>query len=42
MHERAFVLRPLAEIAPQAVIPGRGKAGALLAGCRDQVAERID
>ncbi len=42
MHERAFVLKPLAEIAPQADIPGRGKVGTLLAACRNQVAERID
>ncbi|MBC7804376.1 MAG: 2-amino-4-hydroxy-6-hydroxymethyldihydropteridine diphosphokinase [Candidatus Parcubacteria bacterium] len=41
LHERAFVLRPLAEIAPQAEIPGHGRVGALLAGCRDQSAERI-
>ena len=26
MHERAFVLEPLLEIAPDAVIPGRGSA----------------
>jgi len=26
MHERAFVLRPLADVAPAAVIPGRGLA----------------
>ena len=26
MHERAFVLRPLADIAPAIVIPGRGLA----------------
>ena len=26
MHERAFVLEPLLEIAPDAVIPGRGRA----------------
>jgi 2-amino-4-hydroxy-6-hydroxymethyldihydropteridine diphosphokinase len=25
LHERAFVLAPLAEIAPQLVIPGRGR-----------------
>lgn len=31
MHERAFVLVPLAEIAPEIVIPGRGSAVALLA-----------
>ena len=42
MHERAFVLKPLAEIAPQAAIPAHGKVAALLAGCRDQVAERIN
>jgi len=41
MHQRAFVLRPLAEIAPQATIPGRGKARELLSACRDQIAERI-
>ena len=42
MHERAFVLRPLAQIAPQAAIPGRGTARELLCACRDQFAERID
>ena len=31
MHERAFVLMPLHEIAPQAEIPGRGWVSALLA-----------
>ena len=30
MHERAFVLAPLAEIAPHCVIPGRGTATELL------------
>lgn len=42
MHERAFVLMPLLEIAPEAAIPGRGRAGELLAGCADQFVERID
>ncbi len=42
MHERAFVLKPLSEIAPEAEIPGRGKAGDLLAACADQFVERID
>ena len=42
MHERAFVLKPLLEVAPQAVIPGHGKAAELLAGCSNQEAERID
>jgi 2-amino-4-hydroxy-6-hydroxymethyldihydropteridine diphosphokinase len=32
MHERAFVLVPLAEIDPQCVIPGRGKVAGLLRG----------
>jgi 2-amino-4-hydroxy-6-hydroxymethyldihydropteridine diphosphokinase len=32
MHERAFVLVPLAEIAPRCVIPGRGTVGELLRG----------
>ena len=31
MHERAFVLIPLIEIAPDAIIPGRGRADDLLA-----------
>ncbi len=31
LHERAFVLRPLAEIAAHAQVPGRGSAGELLA-----------
>ncbi len=30
MHERAFVLLPLAEIAPHCVIPGRGRVSELL------------
>jgi 2-amino-4-hydroxy-6-hydroxymethyldihydropteridine diphosphokinase len=36
MHERAFVLAPLAEIAPGARVPGRGTAAALLAALPDQ------
>lgn len=40
MHERAFVLAPLVEIAPDAVIPGRGRAAELLARCKDQIVER--
>lgn len=36
MHERAFVLAPLAEIAPGLVIPGHGPVEALLERCRDQ------
>ena len=41
MHERAFVLEPLLEIAPHAAIPGRGSAAACLAGRADQKVERI-
>lgn len=38
MHERAFVLLPLAEIAPAAVLPGRGTVADALAGVvRDSV-----
>jgi 2-amino-4-hydroxy-6-hydroxymethyldihydropteridine diphosphokinase len=36
MHERAFVLAPLAEIAPDLVIPGRGPVRELLAACAGQ------
>jgi 2-amino-4-hydroxy-6-hydroxymethyldihydropteridine diphosphokinase len=36
MHERAFVLAPLAEIAPNLIIPGRGPVGDLLAACAGQ------
>jgi 2-amino-4-hydroxy-6-hydroxymethyldihydropteridine diphosphokinase len=41
MHERAFVLYPLHEIAPELVIPGRGPVLALLEGCRGQAIERL-
>jgi 2-amino-4-hydroxy-6-hydroxymethyldihydropteridine diphosphokinase len=30
LHERAFVLAPLAEIAPDAIVPGQGRVGDLL------------
>lgn len=42
MHERAFVLLPLVEIAPEATIPGHGPAAALLQGVRDQVLARLE
>lgn len=32
LHERAFVLVPLAELAPQQVVPGRGTVAQLLEG----------
>ncbi len=41
MHERAFVLAPLAEIAPGLDIPGQGRVADLLAACADQRIERI-
>ena len=41
LHERAFVLAPLAEIAPQLVIPGRGPVAELLLRCADQQIEKI-
>jgi 2-amino-4-hydroxy-6-hydroxymethyldihydropteridine diphosphokinase len=41
MHQRAFVLAPLAEIAPAIVIPGHGAVGPLLAACTDQHVERL-
>jgi 2-amino-4-hydroxy-6-hydroxymethyldihydropteridine diphosphokinase len=40
MHERAFVLAPLAEIAPDAEIPGRGSAAACAARLPDQGVRR--
>ena len=41
MHERAFVLAPLLEIAPDCVIPGIGPAAACLARCDDRTLTRI-
>jgi 2-amino-4-hydroxy-6-hydroxymethyldihydropteridine diphosphokinase len=41
MHERAFVLKPLLEVAPEASIPGRGPARAFLEACAGQNVERI-
>jgi 2-amino-4-hydroxy-6-hydroxymethyldihydropteridine diphosphokinase len=41
MHERAFVLAPLVEIAPDAAIPGRGRASDLLAACGGQAIEKL-
>ncbi|WP_341893136.1 2-amino-4-hydroxy-6-hydroxymethyldihydropteridine diphosphokinase [Variovorax sp. YR752] len=40
-HERAFVLQPLAELAPDLIIPGRGRASELLAVVADQSIERL-
>lgn len=41
LHERAFVLVPLLEIAPTLEIPGRGSPAALLAGCAGQSVRRV-
>jgi 2-amino-4-hydroxy-6-hydroxymethyldihydropteridine diphosphokinase len=42
MHERAFVLLPLAEISPGVVIPGHGRVEDLSARFGDQGVSRID
>lgn len=41
MHQRAFVLAPLAEIAPDLVIPGHGAIAPLLRACAEQHIERL-
>ena len=40
MHERAFVLQPLLEIAPDCRIPGHGDIAGLLVACAGQRLER--
>ncbi len=40
MHQRAFVLEPLMEIAQDCFIPGRGTVVELLAACAEQQLER--
>ena len=40
-HQRAFVLQPLAELAPDLIIPGRGRVSDLLAAVADQSIERL-
>jgi len=42
MHERAFVLAPLAEVAPNLIISSRGPVGSLLAAAGDQGVTRLD
>jgi 2-amino-4-hydroxy-6-hydroxymethyldihydropteridine diphosphokinase len=42
MHERAFVLMPLAEIAAEISIPRRCSVKTLLAACRNQKIQRIE
>lgn len=41
LHERAFVLYPLAEIAPALEIPGRGSVAQWLAACAEQRIARL-
>lgn len=41
MHQRAFVLLPLAELDPKLFIPGRGAVSDLMAAVSSQVIERM-
>ncbi|OGT02773.1 MAG: 2-amino-4-hydroxy-6-hydroxymethyldihydropteridine diphosphokinase [Gallionellales bacterium RIFCSPLOWO2_02_60_31] len=41
MHLRAFVLQPLLEIAPDAGIPGMGRARQALQNCTNQMLEKL-
>ena len=41
MHERLFVLEPLAEIEGNLIIPGRGKLSILRQACLDQRVQRL-
>ena len=41
LHERAFVLVPLHELAPDLVVPGRGSIGSLLPAVAAQAIERV-
>ena len=42
MHQRAFVLAPLSEIAPDARIPGHGPIAPLLVLCASQRLEKLE
>ena len=42
MHERAFVLMPLAEIDPELLIPGKGRLVDWLAHCGEQPVHRLN
>ena len=42
LHERAFVLVPLAEIAPERRVPGRGRVGDLCATVASQRVAKLD
>jgi 2-amino-4-hydroxy-6-hydroxymethyldihydropteridine diphosphokinase len=41
LHERAFVLRPLADLAPELHIPGRGRVSDLLVAVQAQRVDRL-
>jgi 2-amino-4-hydroxy-6-hydroxymethyldihydropteridine diphosphokinase len=41
-HQRAFVLLPLAELAPALQIPGQGRVADLLTQVRDQPIEKVE
>ncbi|NMP21470.1 2-amino-4-hydroxy-6-hydroxymethyldihydropteridine diphosphokinase [Sulfobacillus harzensis] len=42
MHDRRFVLEPLAELAPERVIPGKGTVRAALKGVLNQEVDQVD
>lgn len=42
LHERAFVLLPLAELDERLTIPGQGQVGELLAACAAQRVEKLE
>jgi len=42
LHERAFVLYPLADIAPELAVPGHGTVSALRERCRDAGVRRLE
>jgi len=42
MLQRAFVLLPLLEIAPDCEVPGHGRIQNYLADCSDQIIQRLN
>jgi 2-amino-4-hydroxy-6-hydroxymethyldihydropteridine diphosphokinase len=42
LHQRAFVLKPLLDVVPDVVSPGRGPAADWLAGVADQRIDRLE